>query len=193
MATVTINNLTPGIPSGAALVPYAESGATKSTKVSNFGVPVGAVFHLATITIPAGYLKCNGDVVPNGIGTVQGVNADFSALHAALGTTYGSAGQMPDLRGEFVRGFDDGRGTDAGRGFGTNQAQDWKGFYMTNTGQNTTNYSHNDVYMGKTFSPTYTGRLFTGYWAAPAAACGLYWDNSEIRPRNVALMAVIKY
>ena len=43
--------------------------------------------------------------MPNGSGTVQGVTADFSDLYTLLGTTYGSAGTLPDLQGSFVRGW----------------------------------------------------------------------------------------
>jgi microcystin-dependent protein len=70
-------------------------------------VPTGAVFHFAASTPPTGYLKANGDTVPNGTGTVQGISANFSDLYAILGSTYGAAGKLPDLRGEFVRGWAD--------------------------------------------------------------------------------------
>jgi phage-related tail fiber protein len=207
MADATISSLPLGTPSGSLFVPISDSTSTYKAPLSDIqvnynslvnkpsipqGIPIGAVFHLATSTVPAGYLKCNGDTVPNGNGTVQGVTADFSALYATLGSTYGSAGKVPDLRSEFIRGFDDGRGIDSGRVFGSNQAQDWKGFYMTNTGVNTYSYSHFDVYMGKS-TTNYIGNLFTGGWNDPSSATGTKWDNSEIRPRNVALMPVIKY
>lgn len=42
----------------------------------------------------------------------------------------------PDLRGEFVRGLDNGRGVDTGRTLGSWQDQDWKGFYQQDTGIN---------------------------------------------------------
>ena len=99
---------------------------------------------------------------------------------------------MPDLRGEFLRCWDDGRVVDSGRAINSSQSQDWKGFYQHNTGQNTSSYDHTHVYMDKTIYPTYTGRLFVGGWSAPSAAMGTAWDDSEIRPRNVALLACIK-
>ena len=54
---------------------------------------------------PTGWLVCDGSVVPNGSGTVQGVTADFSDLYTLLGTTYGTAGTLPDLQGSFIRGW----------------------------------------------------------------------------------------
>ena len=63
---------------------------------------------------------------------------------------------------------------------------------MTNTVQNGTAYSHNNVWMGKS-TTGYVGNVFAGGWAAPSAALGAMWDNtSEIRPRNVALLYCMK-
>ncbi|WP_071604071.1 phage tail protein [Dickeya sp. DW 0440] len=53
-------------------------------------------------TPPAGWLKCNGQ-------------AFDKTLYPKLARAY-PAGVLPDLRGEFIRGWDDGRGVDAGRG-----------------------------------------------------------------------------
>ena len=194
MADVTISDLTPGKPSNTAVVPYSEGGITKSTTVSNFGVPVGAVFHLATSTVPVGYLKCNGNVVPNGSGTVQGVTADFSALYSALSNTYGSLGKLPDLRGEFVRGFDDGKGTDPGRSFGSNQADAFQGHEHRSTPDN--------INMAYSSSGRGVGSFNLWYGNGTTAGLNNIADNgingtprtaSETRPKNVALMAVIKY
>jgi hypothetical protein len=63
---------------------------------------------------------------------------------------------------------------------------------MDNTRRASNDYTHGPQYMGKT-TASYTGNLFTGYWAAPAAAIGYQWDSSEIRPRNMALLACIKF
>lgn len=63
------------------------------------GSPVGSVVMYAGSTAPSGWLICNGDTIPNGVNTVQGVTANFSALYAIVGSLYGSAGKLPDLRG----------------------------------------------------------------------------------------------
>lgn len=67
-------------------------------------VPTGAVMPFARSTAPSGWLIANGDTVPNGTGTVQGVTTDFTALYAAVGNNFGGLGKLPDLRGMFVRG-----------------------------------------------------------------------------------------
>jgi microcystin-dependent protein len=84
-------------------------------------IPAGAVMAFARKTAPSGWLICNGDEVPNGVDTVQGVRADFSSLYTAVGTSFGSLGKLPDLRGEFIRGWDYEREVDRGRVFGSNQ------------------------------------------------------------------------
>lgn len=77
--------------------------------------PAGLLAHFARSTAPTGWLKANGAAV----GRIA-----YADLYAAIGTTYGAGDgfntfNLPDLRGEFVRGWDDGRGVDPGRGFGT--------------------------------------------------------------------------
>ncbi|ORT69949.1 phage tail-collar fiber domain-containing protein [Citrobacter werkmanii] len=63
--------------------------------------PVGFPLPWPQATPPGGWLKCNG--------------ATFDkAKYPKLATAYPS-GVLPDLRGEFLRGWDDGRGVDVGR------------------------------------------------------------------------------
>jgi len=81
------------------------------------GVPSGSVFCMAVATVPSGYLECNGATVSR---------TTYAALFAVIGTTYGSTNsgnfKVPDLRGEFIRGFDNGKGTDSGRSIATSQS-----------------------------------------------------------------------
>ncbi|HBB0781267.1 phage tail protein [Escherichia coli] len=64
-------------------------------------LPVGVPVPWPSATLPTGWLKCNG--------------AAFDKVkYPHLATAYPS-GKLPDLRGEFIRGWDDGRGVDAGR------------------------------------------------------------------------------
>ncbi|EQB6451669.1 phage tail protein [Salmonella enterica subsp. enterica serovar 4,[5],12:i:-] len=65
-------------------------------------LPVGVPVPWPSATPPTGWLKCNG--------------AAFSSeKHPNLAKVYPTL-KLPDLRGEFIRGWDDGRGVDAGRG-----------------------------------------------------------------------------
>lgn len=149
--------------------------------------PVGSVMYFATTSTPDGWLRCNGAAVST---------STYPALFASIGYTWGGSGatfNLPDLRGEFPRCWDDGRGVDSGRGITAFQDQDWKGYWMSNTGSGTFAYSHGPVYFGKSIFPSHTGNLFGGHWSAPAAALGTAWDTSEVRPRNRALLPCIKF
>ena len=151
----------------------------------------GEVSYFARSTAPIGWLKANGAAISR---------TAYSDLFNAIGTNYGSGDgsttfNLPDYRGEFLRCWADGSGTDSGRTLHSFQAQDWKGFYQNNVGRSTYSYSHGPDYMGKGINGVdgWSGNMFTGYWAAPAASIGTLWDSSEIRPRNRALLACIKY
>jgi microcystin-dependent protein len=81
------------------------------------GVPTSAVFCVAVATVPTGYLECNGNAVSR---------TTYAALFAIIGTNYGTGNgsstfNLPDLRGEFIRGFDNGRGVDSGRSIASSQ------------------------------------------------------------------------
>ncbi|WP_376773535.1 phage tail protein [Enterobacter kobei] len=70
-------------------------------------LPVGVPVPWPTSTAPTGWLKCNG--------------APFTAAdYPKLALAYPGL-VLPDLRGEFIRGWDDGRGVDSGRLIGSNQ------------------------------------------------------------------------
>ncbi|HCN7969339.1 TPA: tail fiber protein [Escherichia coli] len=89
--------------------PFADikSDGTVKTALENLGLgegsalPVGVPVPWPSATPPTGWLKCNG--------------AAFSAEeYPELAKAY-PTNKLPDLRGEFIRGWDDGRGVDAGR------------------------------------------------------------------------------
>jgi hypothetical protein len=69
------------------------TGVWKNVPYGN--VPVGTITAYAGATAPDGWLLANGDVVPNGSGTVQSKTYDFAALYAIVGSQYGTAGTIP--------------------------------------------------------------------------------------------------
>jgi microcystin-dependent protein len=156
------------------------SGVVTATSFSGIGLmPTGAVFHFAALFPPAGYLVCDGSIVPFGVGTVQAITADFSALFLILGSNYGSAGQLPDLRGEFIRGWDNGRGADIGRAFGSFQADDFR--------------SHSHTYTGTVPKSLRGDGSGADDYADPGSFTTGAAGGTETRPRNVALLPCIKY
>lgn len=91
--------------------------------------------------------------------------------------------KLPDLRGEFIRGFDNSRGIDSGRAIGSFQLDELK--------------SHDHSVSSPTSSGIFasgTDRLgyypSTGYTAHPNVN---FTGGVETRPRNVAMMFCIKY
>ena len=182
------------------------------------GVPTGSVFCIAANTVPTGYVKCNGASYSR--------TGTYAALFAIIGTTYGGSGSnfnVPDLRGEFVRGFDDSRGVDSGRNINDPQG-----------GQNAS-HNHSISASGTTSNPTPTltgdvRRISEGYRAQGTASgvftkeldgnnnitgssstspvAGFSMDaththtfsasgntgnqGGEARPRNIAMMYIIK-
>ena len=182
------------------------------------GVPTGSVFCIAANTVPTGYVKCNGASYSR--------TGTYAALFAIIGTTYGGSGSnfnVPDLRGEFIRGFDDSRGVDSGRNINDPQG-----------GQNAS-HNHSISASGTTSNPTPTltgdvRRISEGYRAqgtasgvftkeldgtnnitgasSTSAVAGFSMDaththtvsvsgtsgsqGSEARPRNIAMLYIIK-
>jgi hypothetical protein len=152
-------------------------------------VPAGSVFYIAGVTVPYGYFEANGQVV---------LQSTYHDLWVALGspaTTNGDAVgtfRIPDLRGEFIRAWDHERGIDAGR--------------TIRSIQNSQNLEHNhemlwtwydggagrglvdpvNPYDVNTSSETAASTGKTGYGTT-------YSGTNESRPRNVALMPIIKW
>ncbi|MCY1167133.1 Phage Tail Collar Domain protein [compost metagenome] len=136
--------------------------------------PPGMGAYFARNSAPTGYLKANGAAVSR---------TTYAALFTAISTTFGvgdgsTTFNVPDLRGEFIRGWDDSRGIDAARAFGSAQGESFK------------NHTHAVSYGSGGASAamvgvfTYTGDTVTGNSST---------GGSETRPRNIALLACIKY
>jgi microcystin-dependent protein len=85
------------------------STAFVTTAVANATVPAGTVVAFAGTTAPTGWALCDGSALNT---------TTYSALFAAIGTTYGGSGStfnLPDLRGRTVFGKDNMGGTAANR------------------------------------------------------------------------------
>jgi len=134
-------------------------------------------------TVEAGWYECDG--------SLKNIATD-AALYAAIGVTYGGDGvttfRVPDYRGEFQRGWDHGRGVDAGRALGSSQDDAMQGHVhpIANAPQ-----------IGSGFG--YSGS--TGVSGAIISATGVPQGDGingtprtapETRPRNIAVMYVIK-
>ena len=191
------------------------SGALSFTSVQ--GVPSGSVFCMAVATVPSGYLECNGAAVSR---------STYAVLFAVIGTAYGTGNgsstfNLPDLRGEFVRGFDNGRGVDNGRSIASSQSSQFGQHNHSVSASSSTSVTdpghfHNLLYDNGSFggssgavtprgsstpsNPGISNRISTkttGISVSTSTSIsqsnrGGTSNSSETRPRSIAMMYVIK-
>lgn len=150
-------------------------------------MPVGTVITKASTVVPDGYLECDGHAINR-----VGIYAD---LYTDIGTLYGvgdgsTTFNLPDFRGEFLRGWDHGAGNDpdvldrtdfegtvVGDVVGSKQID----AFEAHTHSAETNSADPHVENGDTYIAGYNGGV-TGSTG-----------GNETRPRNVSVMYCIKY
>ena len=150
------------------------------------GADAGKVISYAANTPPTGYLECNGSAISR---------TTYSTLFAIVNTTWGvgdgsTTFNIPDLRGEFVRGWDNGKGTDSGRTFASSQIDNFQAhrheIVLGGDG------NANSTSAQRTVNDLNTGTTRSGVYKVDGAN-GTPRFGSETRPRNIALMYCIKY
>ena len=137
-------------------------------------VPAGSIQYFAGSSAPDGYLKANGATISR---------TTYADLFTAIGTTFGvgdgsTTFGIPDLRGEFARGWDDARGVDSGRAFGS--AQNATRINTVSASDYIADEVENSVSSSETrfaYSSPFTNIKSLG----------------QVRPRNIALLAIIKF
>ncbi len=168
---------------------YFSTITNKWDCVSN---PAGTVQYFANVTAPLGYLECNGQSVS----TTQ-----YPELFNAIGYLYGGAGanfNVPDLRGEFIRGLDLGRGVNSPRIIGSSEPASTHRELGGANSAGTINHYWSDNKLGViTDAPVVVAPVVTngGEIQLPRIdnmASVVTWEFSH-RPRNVALLPCIKY
>lgn len=163
--------------------------------------PAGLVASFARYSAPTGWLKANGAAVSR---------TAYADLFAAIGTTFGAGDgvntfNLPDLRGEFIRGWDDGRGVDASRNMGSAQGSQNLAHNHTASTSSAGRHEHSlTVRVANQASSTgsYSDVVKTGSGATfytsqdgdhtHTVTIGSSGGN-EARPRNIALLACIKF
>lgn len=167
---------------GKSLKIYNSSGSlVQQTAYTDLISPAGMVAAFAMSTEPTGWLECDGSAISR---------STYSLLFAQIGTTWGvgdgsTTFNIPDLRGEFIRGWDNGKGTDSGRSFASSQSDE------------VISHKHDLLYRIDSSTSGATPNNAIGVSSRTDTA---YIDNnmgnyggSETRPRNMALMYCIKY
>ncbi|MDK2956535.1 MAG: hypothetical protein PWQ57_2031 [Desulfovibrionales bacterium] len=154
------------------------------------GAPTGAVLAYGASLPPDGWLECDGSALSR---------TTYADLYAVIGTTFGytssSTFKLPDLRGEFLRGWDHGRGVDADSSRALGSAQAYAIENITGRFQGVS--SEDRVAASGVFR---LGSTYAGAGANPQTKYVMEFDASrmvntstETRPANTAVMYVMKY
>ncbi|HFV0049735.1 TPA: phage tail protein [Escherichia coli] len=145
-------------------------------------LPVGVPVPWPSATPPTGWLKCNG--------------AAFSSeMYPRLAKAY-PTNKLPDLRGEFIRGWDDGRGIDAGREIlSFQEGTIVSGFDDNDTGD-ISSLSSTQYGFGDTLTSNQWGAINGKKWIFDASSKGAkkydWWAYVSARPRNIAFNYIVR-
>lgn len=175
----------------AALV--SELDALKSA------VPVGSIVPFPKATVPPGYLELDG--------SIQSIAA-YPDLAKYLGTTFNTGTEaagffrLPESRGEFLRGWDHGRGVDAGRELGTAQKGSLQTVDSTITTVTVTGLYNATITPESNVrtaygldignSADYPGAAYGGISGSGGTLASEGNNFGVVRPRNLAVMWCIK-
>ncbi|WP_438410457.1 tail fiber protein [Escherichia coli] len=161
-------------------------------------LPVGVPVPWPTATPPAGWLKCDG-------------RAFTKEQYPVLARVYPTL-RLPDLRGEFIRGWDDGRKVDTGRSLLSGQAatfirtalQDYYGYDLNtnvkvgiafNNEDSITDLREGSFKMpdGTTFSDPVVAMSDNGMQATILTSIRSgYAKGITVRPRSIALNYIVR-
>ena len=173
------------------------------------GVPVGTILAHAANTPPSGFLECNGSNISR---------STYATLFSTISTTFGvgdgsSTFALPDLRGQFIRGWSNTGSTDASRVFGSSQTDQNKNHTHTTDSHNLTGsvsvlsatLAQNPGTATGVFSKGTTQAAIgapsggsgsasaLGFSGAHTHSVSSSGGGTEVRPTNIALMYIIKF
>ncbi|GAA5103695.1 phage tail protein [Bartonella jaculi] len=166
-------------------------------KVETF--PSGFIATFAMQEIPSGWLLCDGAVY---------MRKDYPQLFKAIGDKWGKDSnitfRVPDFRGIFLRGFDDGRGLDRSRKFADIQQDCFKSHMHACSVESAGQHAHNFQYAGVGWSANDIGRRNPSYHyqtlTGTTEAAGMHTHKvtisstgeTETRPINATVVYAIK-
>ena len=152
-------------------------------------VSVGTIVSQAVSTPPTGYLECDGAELSR---------TTYADLFAAIGDDFGigdgvNTFNLPDFRGEFLRGWDHGAGNDPDAATRTDRGDGTTGDVIGSK-QDGQNKAHSHTQAGGAYaaltggSNTFQGTNAGAWWGGTTSNGG-----NEARPRNINVMFCIKY
>lgn len=169
-----------------------------ASAIQPFLVKTGTIETWSTNVCPVGYLECSGQAVSR---------ATYAGLFNVLGISFGAGDgsttfNLPDLRGEFIRGWDHGRSIDSGRSFGSSQAATsvFMGDPTISYGALANLYNTLDnnpqtfrtALNGESTTIDSTNIVVLSSAAEAQDPVTAVQATMSVRPRNVALMFIIK-
>lgn len=174
---------------------YISNGSSwQKTAVANSlvpGAPIGSVMSMAANVAPSGYLVCDGAAISR---------TTYSDLFAVIGTTYGTGDgsttfNLPDYRGYFLRGFDDGAGNnpDAQTRIGGNNVGSIQNDEITSPIHGSpTHHNYTSVNGNASFTSGTKG-LHNGTASGVVQILTTPTGGNETRPVNMAVRYYIKF
>lgn len=160
----------------------SSNGQGINMSLVNVGNPIGTIItYVNSSTLPDLYMECDGSEIERDL---------YADLFTLIGTTFGvgdgsTTFNLPDLRGEFIRGFSHGRsGVDVSRTFGSFQNHAFTDHTHTYAIYSASQAGANVVPYGA----GYYYNVQTGLETSGA----LSGSSTETRPRNIALIYLIK-
>lgn len=154
------------------------------------GVPLGTPLPCFCDHLPAGTLDCAGQAVSR---------TRYARLFDRIGNMFGDGDgsttfNLPDLRGEFLRGLDMGRGADPDSGARVNRGDGTAGDAVgTRQTSMFAAHSHGYTHPGDQFQTVPAGsQAYAVVWSPFGPSTGATGGN-ETRPRNVNVRYVLKY
>ncbi|HAM3918939.1 TPA: tail fiber protein, partial [Escherichia coli] len=178
----------------AALTALTSVGRAILSKTSTQGVldylglgegsalPVGVPVPWPTATPPAGWLQCNG--------------ATFTKeQYPVLARVYPTL-RLPDLRGEFIRGWDDGRKVDTGRALLSFQEGTIVSGFDDNNNGDISSLGSTQYGFGDALTSNQLGVINDKKWIFDASSKGAqrydWWAYVSARPRNIAFNYIVR-
>jgi len=142
--------------------------------IISYGGNLGALSSSSLEEPIPGWFFCNGATYSTGT---------YPELHAAIGSSWGGSGQLPDLMGMFLRGLDPSNliDPDTGRTVGSLQAEDFK----AHTHEMANHWAENTVAGGGNIAGFMN--IAAGYPITQSSG------GDETRPVNRAVYYLIKY
>ncbi|HLZ88580.1 MAG TPA: tail fiber protein [Puia sp.] len=155
-------------------------------------VQPGMMLYWPKAAAPNGWLECDN--------TFQAIAA-YPNLFAQIGTTWGGDGQtnfrLPPSQGYFIRGWDHGAGVDPGRAFGSIQEDALKSHdHITHAQGRIPGQDGNSGFLSSSVDGRFSGGgkdIFGRDLSPDPNMRTSFTGDTETRPKNIALMLIIKY